>query len=137
MAYLKSELSCKNVYHLSKHRYLELVHFCRQYPEWKKLLQTTQPHITTEGILKIRSQLDEHKNEETALIRAALQRNIELVERVAASTDEYLGRFILLAVTEGLSFPQLKMREHIACEKNMYYDRYRKFFYFLSQEKGI
>ena len=39
MGYLKNELSGKNKYHLSKHRYLELKHFCLQYPEWKKRLK--------------------------------------------------------------------------------------------------
>lgn len=33
---LRPELSPKNKYHIDKHRYYELKHFCLQYPEWKK-----------------------------------------------------------------------------------------------------
>lgn len=36
MRHEKPELSEKNLYHLSRHRYYELKHFCFQYPEWKK-----------------------------------------------------------------------------------------------------
>lgn len=36
MRHEKPELSEKNPYHLSRHRYYELKHFCFQYPEWKK-----------------------------------------------------------------------------------------------------
>lgn len=32
------ELSEKNPYYISKHRYYELKHFCLQYPEWKDAL---------------------------------------------------------------------------------------------------
>lgn len=34
---MRSELSEKNPYYLPKHRFLELKHFCMQYPEWKKM----------------------------------------------------------------------------------------------------
>ena len=33
---LRPELSPNNEYHIDKHRYYELKHFCLQYPEWKK-----------------------------------------------------------------------------------------------------
>ena len=36
MANLRSEISNKSPYYISKHRYLELKHFCLQYPEWKE-----------------------------------------------------------------------------------------------------
>lgn len=38
MRHEKPELSPKNPYHLSRHRYYELKHFCFQYKEWKKAL---------------------------------------------------------------------------------------------------
>ena len=34
----RAELSKKNPYYISKHRYYELKHFCRQYDEWKRAL---------------------------------------------------------------------------------------------------
>lgn len=35
---LRTTLSKKNPYYISKHRRLELVHFCLQYPEWCEYL---------------------------------------------------------------------------------------------------
>jgi len=46
-----------------------------------------------------------------------------------------LHRYILKAVTEGLSYTYLRTRMDIPCGKDMYYDRYRKFFWLLSQER--
>lgn len=34
---IRPEVSAKNKYWLSKHRYYELKHFCLQYPEWKRV----------------------------------------------------------------------------------------------------
>lgn len=34
---VRSELSKRNKWHISKHKFLELKHFCLQYPEWHKL----------------------------------------------------------------------------------------------------
>lgn len=33
---IRPEVSHKNTYYISKHRYYELKHFCLQYPEWRK-----------------------------------------------------------------------------------------------------
>ena len=38
MSRTRNEISVKNKYYISKHRYLELKHFCLQYPEWKRAL---------------------------------------------------------------------------------------------------
>jgi len=137
MAYLKNELSGKNPYWLSKHRYLELTHYCQQYKEWKNLYQKLAPRITIDSSEAHDGQKNIRAQEDISLIRAELKQNMDLIERVAADTDGYLGRYLFIAVTEGLSFPQLKMKYSIACGKNMYYDRYRKFFWRLSQEKGL
>lgn len=34
----RAEVSKRNKYYISKHRYYELKHFCLQYPEWKHAL---------------------------------------------------------------------------------------------------
>lgn len=57
------------------------------------------------------------------------------VERAAMETDPYLASYILKAVTEGLSYNYLKARLEIPCSRDMYYDRYRRFFWLLDQTK--
>ena len=59
-------------------------------------------------------------------------KRIEIVEKAAKETDEVLGSYILKAVTEDLSFTYLKTVLDIPCGKDMYYNRYRKFFWILS-----
>ena len=62
---------------------------------------------------------------------------MNLVERAAVSTDEYLGKYILKAVTEGHSYTKMHMTYEVACGKDMRYDRYRKFYWLLDKMKGV
>lgn len=56
-----------------------------------------------------------------------------MVEQTAIEADADLAHYILKAVTEGLSYSHLKARLEIPCGKDMYYDRYRRFFWLLSK----
>jgi hypothetical protein len=58
-----------------------------------------------------------------------------MVEKAAMNADKDLFVYILKAVTEDLSYNYLKSRLEIPCGKDMYYDRYRKFFWLLSKER--
>jgi hypothetical protein len=71
-----------------------------------------------------------------AVARAQLNERIEMVERIAKEADDYLWYYILKAVTENLSYTYLKTKLGIPCGKDMYYDRYRKFFWLLSKVRG-
>ena len=69
--------------------------------------------------------------------RVDLQRAIMLVEQAATDASSELKHYLLLAVTEGIPFVTLQAIHQIPCGKDMYYDAYRKFFWLLSQRKGI
>lgn len=56
-----------------------------------------------------------------------------MLEQVAKDADRYLWQYILKAVTEGLSYTYLRTKLDIPCGKDMYYDRYRRFFWLLSE----
>ena len=71
-----------------------------------------------------------------AAIKAQLTERIEMVEQIAKEADDYLWHYILKAVTENLSYTYLKTKLGIPCGKDMYYDRYRKFFWLLSKVRG-
>lgn len=43
--------------------------------------------------------------------------------------------YIFMAVTEGKTYTQLQMTYAIPCGKDMFYDRYRKFYWLLSKER--
>jgi hypothetical protein len=70
-----------------------------------------------------------------AIKKAFYAERIDLIERIAMEADPYLHKYILRAVTEELSFTYLKTVLNIPCGKDMYYDRYRKFFWLLDKAR--
>ena len=130
---IRPELSEKNKYHIPKHRYYELKHFCLQYPEWYKAIVTAirYPDITK----RIDSDAAEWSDPVWTAVknRDIYKRKIDLVEAAAKKTDESLGGYILKAVTEDLSYTCLQMMYNIPCGKDKYYELYRKFFYILDK----
>lgn len=134
---IRSELSKKNKYYISKHRYYELKHFCLQYPEWKEeyarlVLEIGADGYILDGMPKGSDKLD--RTYEKAVKLAQIKEKIRMVDDAAISVDPDIWRYLLKAVTEGYSFTYLKTVMNIPCEKDMYYDRYRKFFYLLSRK---
>lgn len=132
MGYLKNELSEKSRYHLSKHRYLELKHFCLQYPEWKERLKELpdirayDPSTTGSGQLG-------NETERIAVARTVLKNKIELVEKTAMETNKSLWFYILQGVTEERTYVYLRNTMDMPCGRNMYYECYRKFFWLLNR----
>jgi hypothetical protein len=71
-----------------------------------------------------------------AIKKAYYAERIKIIEKAAMEADDFLYPYILKAVTEGLSYPNLKTKMEIPCGKDMYYDRYRKFFWLLNELRG-
>lgn len=132
---IRPEISEKNKYYIDKHRYYELKHFCLQYNEWKKRYASCNDAII------FASQLDRLPSTNVpsdltakyAIQKACYAERIKLIEKAALEADNFLYPYLLKAVTEGLSFTYLKTKMEIPCGRDMYYDRYRKFFWLLSE----
>lgn len=135
---IRAEISEKNKYWIDKHRHYELKHFCLQYPEWKKAYAAfDDSSISVSKINPIpSSNTPGDPTAKRAVMKAYYSERIKLVEKIAMEADKYLYDYILKAVTEELSFTYLKTRLGIPCGKDMYYDRYRKFFWLLSQARN-
>lgn len=135
---IRAQISEKNKYYIDKHRYYELKHFCLQYTEWKKAYTSCCETIV------FASRYDNipvncgpsDLTAKYATLRAQYAQKIALIEKTAKQSDEYLYPYILKAVTEGLSYTYLKARLDIPCGRDMYYDRYRKFFWLLSESRN-
>lgn len=134
---VRPELKKTHNYHISKHRYYELRHFCLQYGEWKEQIQSMEEALhgarpsyddTTLGDVGFG---DSTGNQAVRLTE--LKRNCELVEKAVLSSDRTLSKYLFMAVTKDISYVTLKTKYEIPCGKDMYYDRYRKFFWLLSQ----
>ena len=132
---IRPAISEKNKYYIDKHRYYELKHFCLQYNEWKKA------HAACNASMIFSSNLERMPSTNTpsdltakyAIRKAQYGERIKMIEQAAMEADEFLYKYILKAVTEGLSYTYLKGKMSIPCGRDMYYDRYRRFFWLLSE----
>lgn len=135
---IRPKISEKNKYYIDKHRYYELKHFCLQYSEWKKMYALCNESIIFASNIESSpsSNIPSDLTAKYAIKKAYYAERIKIIEQAAMDADDFLYPYILKAVTEGLSYANLKTKLDIPCGKDMYYDRYRKFFWLLNDSRG-
>lgn len=123
-------------YNVSKHRFLELYHFCLQYNEWKDELERksdTMKSIEITDTPKGGGNGDATAN--LAIRRTELEEKCKIIEQTAIEADPAIYSYIVKAVTnENVTYQYLKQVMEIPCGKDMYYDRRRKFYWLLSRK---
>ena len=134
---IRPELSVNNKYWIDKHRYYELKHFCLQYPMWKNAYKEfSDVGIPLSMIERFpTSNIPGDPTGKRALMQAYYKEKIRLIEEIAIQADQYLYKYIIKAVTEELSYNHLRSKLDIPCGRDLYYDRYRKFFWLLSKAR--
>ena len=134
---VRPEITEKSRYWIHRNRHYELKHFCLQYPYWKRKYAELENPSGSLAMFEWRSAntIPGDPTAKRAIIRTYYSDRIDLVERTARQADPYLYPYILKAVTEGLSYTYLKTKLGIPCGKDMYYDRYRKFFWLLNNSR--
>ena len=135
---IRPEISTNNKYYIDKHRYYELKHFCLQYLSWKRTYRALEElYINTSAFERVPggdNVID--LTAKHAIKKAQYSERINLIEKTAMDADEDLYIYILKAVTEGLSYTYLRTKMGIPCGRDMYYDRYRRFFWLLSNARN-
>lgn len=134
---IRPEVSTKNKYWIDKHRHYELKHFCLQYPSWRKAYSDLGNLSSSLAKLEQRSSsnIPGDPTGKCAVKRARYREYINLIEQTAKKADEELYLYLLKGVTENLSYTYLRTRLDMPCGKDMYYDRYRRFFWLLSEAR--
>lgn len=134
---IRPELSVKNRYWLSKHRYYELYHFCLQYPEWKKNYISLDGFLSKSGSIVENTGVHDTANPTAAFAEARLyyRERMEMVEKAAKEAADDLYLLLLRAVTEGISYDHLNAQERIPCCKDVWYMMYRRFFWLLDKAR--
>ena len=132
---IRPKLSIKNKYYIDKHRHYELKHFCLQYPEWKQAYADFDNEGMSLSMIErvSTSNLPGDPTAKRAMMKTYYAEKMHLVEKAAMEADKYLHNYILKAVTENLSYTYLKSKMDIPCGKDLYYDRYRRFFWLLNK----
>lgn len=122
--------SKRGKYYISKHAFLTVLHFCMQYDDWLREyrdsvgLRGVQSNTSTSGV--------GDPTAAQAIRLEELSQRIEMIERTANEADPSLHPYLLRGVTtEGMTFDMLKA-QGIPCERKMYYDRRRKFYYMMA-----
>lgn len=135
---IRPEISMKNKYWIDKHRHYELKHFCLQYPKWKQeyALYGTPSISSSMADRMPNGNVPGDPTAKWVMRKAYYKERIELIETIAQEADKYLYKYILKAVTEELSYTYLRTKMGIPCGRDMYYDRYRKFFWLLSEARN-
>ena len=134
---IRPEISEKNKYYIDKHRYYELKHFCLQYKEWKKSYELCNDSLIFAATFEKThsSGTPSDLTAKYAMQKVLYAERIKMIEDAAKEADDFLYPYILQAVTEGLSYTYLKAKLGIPCGRDMYYDRYRRFFWILSEKR--
>lgn len=134
---IRPELSEKNKYWIEKHRYYELKHFCLQYPIWKKAYNALDGFAKSSSLSDIFSQNFNASNPTAKCVEAKLvySDKMQLVEKAAKETSLELNTYILKAVTEGVSYDIMLIRDNIPCCRDTYYEFYRRFFWLLNKTR--
>lgn len=130
---IKPKLSKRNEYYLEKHRYYELKHFCLQYLNWKREYDNLDGYSSNLIDGMPRSFGISNKTATYAEKRVLCFNNMMKVEQAALESDGDLASYILKAVTEGHSYNYLRTVLNIPCSRDIYYNRYRRFFWLLDK----
>lgn len=135
MTDIRPQLSQKNPYWIERHRYYELKHFCLQYKNWKKALREIDGMRSKNFPDGIFSQNFSNPTIHAVELREEYVDKIGLLERAAKETSPIFWGYILKAVTEELSYENLRLVYGIPCGREMWYELYRKFFYILNHSR--
>ena len=136
---MKSEISDKNPYYIPKHRYYELLHFCKQYPMWQDAFRSLSGLSHRPEDLTL-FKTNEHGDPTERCAESALYyfNRIEMVNNalIEAGGGGELSYYMYYAVIEGKSYDQLNAKYDVGISRDAWYNLYRKFFWILSQTRN-
>lgn len=135
---IRPELSKKNLYWIEKHRYYELKHFCLQYPIWRQAYNSLGglSSGTSDFVFSSNKYNASSPTERIAIARSFYADRMNMIEKTAKEADHTLSKYIVIGVTENMSYDLLRVNYDIPCCKDIYYDRYRCFFWLLNKARG-
>lgn len=132
----RPELSKKNPYWIPKEKYYELLYFSRQYNtmrQEKRDLLRTYPSIGTSEYVMTSDISDPVIK---AAVRAEeLSAKMKLIEDTVMEAGPDIYKWLLIGVTTDYSYNYLAKKMNMPAGKDLYYDRYRKYFYYLSKKR--
>nr|WP_296954993.1 hypothetical protein [uncultured Mediterraneibacter sp.] len=131
---IRAELSKNNPYWIEKHRYYELKHFCLQYPIWKEAYNSLGGLYSRSFSLTGNTRHSvTNPTERIALARSYYLERMNMVNQAAEEADPEIAEYVVIGVTQGISYDILRVNYNIPCCKDVYYETYRHFFWLLNK----
>lgn len=132
---IRSELSKRNPYYISKHRYYELKHYCLQWHEWQReyaSLALKTPHTGALIKMDVKSYACDDKTAYMGSKMAVLSNRMDLITDLIHQCGDGIEPWLSMAIKDGKSYPVLQSYG-IPCGKDYFYRCYRKFFWLLDE----
>ena len=120
-------------YGIPQARYRELYYHCLQYPTWKVELDsiTEMQAVNINGMPKGTLTQDPVSN--MAVRRERIRDKISLIEQIVKEAGGDISEALLIAVTTGATFDQLKRNGVLFVERDSFYHRRRVFYWLLDK----
>ena len=135
----RTKISRRNKYYLPEHRRADLIHYCRQYDDWKKELRRLQEDRTRTRAVDYKrtrsSGTGNNPTEAAAFAINRIQRRIEMVDEAARETDPDLAKYIIMSVAKRVTFQTLRSKHDIPVSKNTFTRLRHEFFWRLDKKK--
>lgn len=132
MAKVRARFSRNSKYYISKAAFLTAFWWCLNYPEWKTVHDMNVGLRSGSGDGGGGNGISDPTAAQ-AIRLSDLAEKIELIEQTAFDAEPLLHPYLLMYVTrEDLTFDKL-LAMGMPCERKMFYDRRRKFYWLLSQ----
>lgn len=124
-------------YKLNTAEYLSTKYYALRYNDWLaeyNALKDSMGAIVADDMPHAVNNISD-PTERLAERRAVLSTKMQVIENTAKEASRELWKYIFIMVTtEGMTFDRLKAEHNVPCEKDMFYDRRRKFYYLLSKK---
>lgn len=132
-------LSEKNPYYISKERKLELIHFCRQYPEWREeyneILHSANTRSLATDVVKVMRGLSPRPTEDLMLRAVRLAECMDIVDNAALEAAPGFVGAIRRCAIYGKSYDQLNALAPMPVSRAEYYKALRKFYWIIAQKR--
>ena len=123
-------------YNLTRFEYGYAKWYSLKYNEWLEEYNSLKDSLKGSGYGEsVQGGKGSNPTERLGARRAELRNKMLKVEHAAWEAGEDIAKYILIAVTnEDVTFEVLKQKYGIPCERTLYYERRRKYYYLLSKE---
>lgn len=132
-------LSEKNPYYISTEKKLELVHFCRQYPEWREeyigIVHSGATRSLATDVVKVLRGRSPRPTEGLMLRVVRLAELMDMVDNAAMEAAPGFIGAIRQGAIYGKSYDQLNAIAPMPVSRAEYYKALRKFYWILAQKR--